>query len=184
MATPTTLWLYTGLIGLVVVQRLAELRVAQRNRRWLEERGAVEIGGGHYPVMVVLHTAFLVACLAEPWLLDRPFVPVLAAAMVGVLAVATALRIWAIRSLGRRWTTRVLVLEGAPPVTTGPYRYVSHPNYLAVVLEVAALPLVHTAWLTAAVFTAANALVLTVRIRVEERGLERMRQSTAPGTGQ
>lgn len=179
-----SLWLYTGLVGLVIVQRLTELRVARRNQRWLEERGAVEIGGGHYPLMVVMHTAFLISCLAEPWLLDRPFVPALAAAMVGVLLVATALRIWAIRSLGRRWTTRVLVLDGAPPVTTGPYEYVSHPNYLAVVLEVAALPLVHTAWLTAAVFTVANALVLTLRIRVEERGLERMRQSTTPGGGE
>lgn len=173
-----TLWFYTGLIVLVMVQRLVELRVAQRNQRWLEARGAVEIGRGHYPLMVAMHTAFLISCLAEPWLLDRPFVPLLAAAMIGVLLVATGLRIWVIRSLGRRWTTRVLVLDGAEPVTTGPYRYVAHPNYLAVVLEVAALPLVHTAWLTAAVFTVVNALVLSVRIRVEERGLERMRTGT------
>lgn len=177
MATPSLVF-YTGLIALVVVQRLAELRVSQRNQRRLAARGAVEIGRGHYPAMVVLHAAFLVSCVAEPWLLERPFIPALAVAMIGVLLVASGLRVWAIRSLGGRWTTRVLVLEGAAPVTGGPYRYVSHPNYLAVVLEIAALPLVHTAWVTAAVFTVLNALVLTVRIRVEERGLERMRRTS------
>lgn len=173
----TSLLFYTALIALVVLQRLAELQVAKRNQRRLEARGAVEIGRGHYPAMVLLHTAFLISCLAEPWLLDRPFVPALAAAMIGVLLLASVLRVWAIRSLGGRWTTRVLVLEGAAPVAGGPYRYVSHPNYLAVVLEIAALPLVHTAWITAAVFTVLNVLMLTVRIRVEERGLERMRET-------
>lgn len=172
-----TLLLYTGLIVLVIVQRLGELRVSRRNQARLEARGAVEIGGEHYPFMVVLHAAFLISCVAEPWLLDRPFHTGLALAMVALLVVASGLRVWAIRSLGGRWTTRVLVLDGAPPVTRGPYRYLTHPNYLAVVIEIFALPLVHTAWLTALVFTLLNGLMLTVRIRVESRGLERMRAS-------
>lgn len=164
-------WWYTALLALVVIQRIFELTHARRNERRLRARGAVELGAGHYPVMVVLHALFLAACLAEPWLLERPLVPRLALAMVLVLLVATGLRYWAIRSLGERWTTRVLILPAAPLVRSGPYRFLPHPNYLAVVLEIAALPLVHTAWLTALVFTLANAVLLTVRIRVEGRGL-------------
>lgn len=163
--------LFTGLLALVVIQRLAELALARRNQRWLLTQGGREIGAGHYPVMVVLHTLFLTSCLAEVWWLDRPFVPGLALAMLAVLVVASGIRVWAIRTLGRRWTTRVIVLPGAPRIRSGPYRFVSHPNYLAVVLEIAALPLLHTAWLTAVMFTLANAGVLAVRIRVEERGL-------------
>lgn len=165
--------LFTGLLALVVLQRLGELALARRNRDWLLARGGHEIGAGHYRAMVALHTLFLLSCLAEVWLAGRPFVPSLALAMVAVLALATGLRYWAIRTLGRRWTTRVIVLPGAPRIESGPYRFFPHPNYLAVVLEIAALPLVHTAWLTAAVFTVANGVMLAVRIRVEERGLRR-----------
>jgi len=171
--TLDTRLLFTGLLALVVLQRLGELALARRNRDWLLARGGREIGAGHYPAMVALHTLFLLSCLAEVWLARRPFLPSLAFAMVAVLALATGLRYWAIRTLGRRWTTRVIVLPGAPRIESGPYRWFPHPNYLAVVLEIAALPLVHTAWLTAAVFTVANAVVLAVRIRVEERGLRR-----------
>lgn len=172
--------LFTALLALVALQRLFELVLSRRNERWVRERGGYEVGAGHYPAMVALHAAFLVSCLAEVWLLERPFAPPLAAAMVTVLVVATALRYWAIRSLGRRWTTRVLVLPGAEPVRDGPYRFLPHPNYLAVVLEIAALPLVHTAWITAVVFTAANAALLRVRVRVEGRGL---REAPPPAEG-
>lgn len=165
---PFTRLLYTGLVALVALQRLAELTVSRRNEVRLRSRGAVEAGAGHYPVMVALHTGFLAACAAEVWLLDRPFVPALAAAALAVLLAASALRAWTLATLGGRWTTRVLVLPGEEPVTGGPYRHLRHPNYLAVVLEVAALPLVHTAWLTALVFSAADALLLWVRIRTEE----------------
>ena len=170
-----TLWLYLALIALVIVQRLVELAVSRRNQQRLEARGARQVGGGHYPAMVALHTAFLAACVLEPLLLDRPFVPLLAGPMLALLVLATGVRYWAISTLGDRWTTRVFVLPGSPPVAAGPYRFVAHPNYLAVVVEVAALPLVHTAWLTALVFTLANAILLTVRIRVEERALAQMR---------
>jgi methyltransferase len=163
--------LYTLLVGGVAIQRLLELRLAQRNRRALLARGAVEAAPGHYPAMVALHTVFLAACPLEVWWLRRPLLPLLAAAMAILLAAAAALRLWAIATLGGRWTTRILCLPGAPPVTGGPYRYLRHPNYLAVVIEMAALPLLHGAWLTAAGFSAANAALLRVRIRAEEAAL-------------
>jgi methyltransferase len=136
-------------------------------------QGGVEVGEDHYRWMVVVHTLFLIACPAEVWLLDRPFVPWLAAAMLALLAGTMALRYWAISTLGKRWTTKVVCVPGLPVVTGGPYRFVRHPNYVAVVLEIAALPLIHTAWLTAAVFSLANIFVLRTRIRVEEEALSR-----------
>jgi len=163
--------LYTGLVLAVAAARLFELGIANRNRRRLLARGAVEAGAGHYPAMVALHAAWLAACTAEVWLLRRPLVPPLAFAMLVLLAAAMALRYWVIRTLGGRWTTRILVLPGAPPVASGPFRHLRHPNYLAVALEILALPLVHTAWLTAIVFTMANAALMAVRIPAEERAL-------------
>jgi len=163
--------LYTLLILLVAAGRLVELRIAARNRARLLARGGVEAAPGHYRWMVLLHTGFLIACPLEVWLLDRPFIPPLGAAMLMVLALATALRWWVIRTLDGKWTTRIVVLPGTPPVTGGPYRFIRHPNYLAVCAEIAALPLVHTAWLIALAFSLLNALVLWVRIRAEERAL-------------
>ncbi len=180
MAHVDSRWIFTALVALVAVERLFELRRARGNARRLLARGGVEVGAEHYPWMVALHTAFLVSCVAEVWLLGRPFVPPLAAAALLVLAAASALRYWAIRTLGGRWTTRVIVLPGAAPVTAGPYRYLAHPNYLAVALEIAALPLVHTAWATAAAFSALDGVLLAHRIRVEERALE---GAARPGPG-
>jgi methyltransferase len=165
--------LYTLLIVGVAAQRLIELRLARRHQLALLARGGVEVAPRHYRAMVVLHAAFLVACLLEVWWLRRPFRPALAAAMAVLLAAAQALRYWAIATLGERWTTRIICLPGAPRITRGPYRFLRHPNYLAVVAEMAALPLLHGAWLTAAAFSAANALVLGVRIRHEESALAR-----------
>jgi methyltransferase len=119
--------------------------------------------------MVAVHTAFLIACPLEVWLLSRPVIPPLALAMLMLLALAAAVRCWVIATLGDRWSTRVFFVPGEPWVTTGPYRWIRHPNYLAVIVEFMALPMVHTAWLTAAVFSAANALVLRTRIGVENR---------------
>lgn len=165
---------YTLLLVLVGGERIAELVVARRNAAVAMARGAVEDGRGHYPVMVVLHTGFLLACLAEVMLLDRPFLPWLGWPALVVVLLAQALRWWCIATLGHQWNTRVIVIPGAPRITTGPYRWVRHPNYVAVVLEIAALPLVHTAWLTALVFSVANAMLLRERIRVENRALRRL----------
>lgn len=170
---------YGLLVAAVAVERVAELVVARRNERWSTARGAIVTGQGHYPAMVALHTGLLVGCPAEVWLADRPFVPALAWPVLAALAGAQALRWWCIGTLGPRWNTRVMVVPGLPLVTSGPYRLLRHPNYVAVVAEGAALPLVHTAWVTAAVFTVLNAALLTVRIRCENRALA---TATAPTT--
>jgi methyltransferase len=165
--------LYALLVGAVGLERLFELWLTRRNLERARQRGGVEAGRGHYPAMVLLHALFLAACPTEVLLLERPFRPALAAAMLLLLAGAMTLRYWAIATLGERWTTRVVVVPGEAAVTGGPYRRVRHPNYLAVVVEGVALPLVHGAWLTAALFTLANALMLAVRIRAEEAVLRR-----------
>ncbi|MFF1518516.1 isoprenylcysteine carboxyl methyltransferase family protein [Streptomyces sp. NPDC058305] len=164
---------YGLLVAVVAAERVAELVVARRNERWSVARGATVAGQGHYPAMVALHTGLLAGCLAEVWLAGRPFVPALAWPMLAVLAAAQGLRWWCIRSLGPRWNTRVIVVPGLPLVAKGPYRWrrLRHPNYVAVVAEGVALPLVHTAWVTAVVFTVLNAVLLRVRIRCENRAL-------------
>ena len=163
--------LFLLLVGAVAAERLVELVLSRRHERALRARGAVEAGAAHYPTMVALHAALFAGAVAEVLLLERPFLPWLGWPMLGVVAATMALRYWVIATLGERWTTRVLVLPGAPLVAAGPYRFLRHPNYLAVTLEVVALPLVHTAWITAVVCGAANLLVLAVRIRVEDAAL-------------
>ncbi len=163
--------MYYLLILAVGIERLAELVVSQRNARWSFAQGAREFGRTHYAAMVGIHTALLIGCVVEPWALHRPFIPWLGWPMLAVVALSQGLRWWCISTLGRRWNTRVIVLPDAPLVAEGPYRWLHHPNYVAVVAEGVALPLVHTAWLTAVAFTLANALVLRVRLRVENSAL-------------
>jgi methyltransferase len=162
---------YVLLVAAVGVERLAELVVATRNARWAFAHGGIESGRGHYPVMAAMHTAFLVACIAEVAVADRPFLPWLGWPMLALVAASQALRWWCVATLGHQWNTRVIVVPGLSLVSAGPYRWLRHPNYVAVVVEVAALPLVHTAWVTALVFTVVNAAILAVRIPVEERAL-------------
>lgn len=175
--------LFTALVLAVGLERLAELVVSKRNAAWAFARGGVEHGRGHYPAMVLLHTGLLVGAVAEVWLLDRPFIPALGWSMLVLVIASQALRWWCIGSLGRQWNTRVIVVPGLSLVTRGPYRYLRHPNYVAVVVEGAALPLVHSAWLTAVAFTALNAVLLAVRIRVEDNALRGAIAST-PGRGE
>ena len=162
---------YTLLVLLVALERLAELAVARRNARWSRQHGATEYGSGHYPVMVLLHTGLLAGCLAETVLADRPFLPALGIPMLVLALAAQGLRWWCIGTLGARWNTRVIVVPGLPLVDRGPYRLLRHPNYLAVVVEGFALPLVHTAWLTALGFTLLNLPLLAVRLRCENAAL-------------
>ncbi|MEP6600017.1 MAG: isoprenylcysteine carboxylmethyltransferase family protein [Actinomycetota bacterium] len=162
---------YVLLVLAVGVERLAELVVSNRNRAWSLARGGVESGLGHYPAMVVLHTGLLAGALLEVWLADRTFVPALGWPMLALVVASQTLRWWCIATLGPRWNTRILVVPGLPLVTTGPYRRLRHPNYVAVVVEGAALPLVHTAWLTALTFTVLNAFLLRVRIHAENAAL-------------
>lgn len=162
---------YLSLIVLLAILRLFELALSRRNAAWVFEQGGIEVGQGHFRVMKALHAAFLIGCVVEVWLLRRPFEPVLGFTMLGLLVLTQGLRYWAIFSLGKLWNVRVIVIPGSEPVSRGPYRFLRHPNYLAVVLEGIAIPLIHGAWITAVVFTVANALLLRVRIRVEERAL-------------
>jgi methyltransferase len=173
---------FTVLILAVGLERLAELVVSKRNAAWSFERGGVESGQRHFVFMVVLHTGLLVGALVEAWT-RRPDVPgVLAWSMLLVVVLTQALRWWCIGTLGRRWNTRVVVVPGMAPVAGGPYRWLRHPNYVAVVLEGIALPLVHSAWITSLVFTVLNAGLLTVRIRAEDAALATL-PTTADSAG-
>ncbi|MFI9152528.1 isoprenylcysteine carboxyl methyltransferase family protein [Streptomyces sp. NPDC053367] len=159
------------LVAALVGERLFELAVARRNARWAAARGGVEYGQGHYPVMVVLHVGLVVGMLAEVALLPRPFIPALGWTALAAVVLANVLRAWCMHALGPQWNTRVIVVPGLPLVSDGPYRWMRHPNYLIVIVEGVALPLVHSAWVTALVFTVANAALLTVRMRLEDRVL-------------
>ncbi|MFI8306241.1 isoprenylcysteine carboxyl methyltransferase family protein [Streptomyces sp. NPDC085927] len=166
--------LFTVLVLAVGLERVAELAVSHRNAGWSLARGGVESGRDHYPYMVVLHTGLLVGALVEVWVRRPDAVPVLAWTMLALVAASQALRWWCIATLGRQWNTRVIVVPGAPRVTGGPYRRLPHPNYVAVVVEGLTLPLVHSAWITAVVFTVLNGFLLTTRIRTEDAALARL----------
>jgi methyltransferase len=167
----SSVWAYLAFLGALGLERLFELRLSKRNAAWVLAQGGREHGAGHFRVMALMHTAFLFACAAEVVLLRRPFVPAIGLPALVVALAAQGLRYWAISTLGKRWNVRIIVLPDAEPVTGGPYRYLRHPNYVAVVLELAAVPLIHGAWLTAVLFSLANAAVLFVRIRAEEEAL-------------
>lgn len=162
--------LFAILVSLVVVERLVELAIARSNERWIKRQGAIEVGAGHYRLMVVMHVAFFVSLVVEVVLFHRrpaswDFAPFL------IFLMAQCIRVWALWSLGRFWNTKVLVLPGAAVVRRGPYRFVRHPNYLVVCLELLALPLAFQAYFTALLFTVLNGLLLAVRIPIEERAL-------------
>ncbi|WP_395639095.1 isoprenylcysteine carboxyl methyltransferase family protein [Pseudolysinimonas sp.] len=166
--------LFTVFVLLTGVERVVELVVSKRNAAWAFARGGVESGRGHFPAMVALHTGLLVGGLAEVWLLDRPFIPGLGWPMLAIALLCQAGRYWVIWALGRQWNTRVIVVTGLALQRRGPYRFgwLRHPNYVIVAIEGIALPLVHTAWITAVVFTVLNAiLLLGFRIPAEEKAL-------------
>jgi methyltransferase len=162
---------FTVLVALVAVERLVELVVARRNLAWALRNGGVEYDRGAFRWMVLLHVGLLVGSLLEVWLLDPPWIPWLGWPMVALVVASQALRWWCIATLGRQWNTRVVVVPGLPLVTRGPYRLLRHPNYVAVVVEGFALPMVHTAWITATTFSVLDAFVLRRRVRTENRAL-------------
>lgn len=162
---------YLALLALVAAERAFELWLSQRNAARAFARGGIELGQSHYRWMRALHAGFLASCALEVVGLERAFDARIALPMLALALAAQALRYWSIATLGPRWNVRVIVVPGEPVVTSGPYRWLRHPNYLAVVIEGFALPLIHGAWLTALVFSALNAWLLTLRIRTEERAL-------------
>jgi methyltransferase len=164
---------YLALVGAVACERALELLLARRNLRSAARRGGfVADSRTHWP-MVIIQVAWLFAAPLEVVSQGRPFVPWLGAPMLALLALTMALRYWAVATLGDRWNLRTVVVPGEPPVTTGPYRLVRHPNYVAVVLETVALPLVHTAWITATVALLVHLPVLARRMAIEEAALAR-----------
>jgi methyltransferase len=170
---------YFVLIALVAVERVVELVVSTRHARWSLAHGGIETGQGHYPFMVVLHTGLLVGCVVEVVVADRPFIAWLGIPMLLLVIAAQALRWWCIATLGRQWTTRVIVVPGMSRVRRGPYRFLRHPNYVAVVVEGFALPLVHSAWVTALLFTVLNAFLLRARLRAENAALRSLAPADA-----
>jgi len=169
---------YLVLILFTGAERIVELVVSKRNAAAAFARGGKEYGQSHFPWMVALHTGFLLACIAEVFLLDRPFIPWLGWPMLVIALACQAGRYWCIASLGVQWNTRVIVVPGAGAVKAkGPYRFdwLPHPNYLIVAIEGVALPLVHSAWITAIAFTVLNAiLLLRFRIPTENRALREL----------
>jgi methyltransferase len=164
--------LFAGFVAALGVQRLFELRLSRRNERRMRQRGGREHTPETYRWIVTLHAAWFAAMLLEVFAGRRKFYPRLAALAFSLFAAGQALRLMAIRTLGWRWSTRVMTVPGAASVQHGIYRYIRHPNYLGVELEIMAAPMVHSAYLTSAVFGVANALLLRDRIRREERALE------------
>lgn len=174
--------LYLALVVLVAAQRFAELGKSADHEAALRARGAIEHAPGQMPWMRLLHGAWMVAAPLEVFLFKRPFVLWIAIAASVVFLIGQALRLWTQHTLGVRWTVKVLTLPGFPPVTEGPFRHLRHPNYLGVALEIAALPLIHGAWITAIVFSAANAALMFARISAEEDALDRAATMAVPKT--
>jgi methyltransferase len=162
---------YGTLLAVIGIERVCELVVSTRHANASLRRGGVESGAGHFPVMVVLHALLIVGCAVEPLAAHRTFIPALGYPMIALVVLANGLRWWCIATLGPSWSARVIVIPGMPLVRSGPYRWFAHPNYVAVVIEGAALPLAGSAWITAGAFTALNAALLTVRLRCETRAL-------------
>lgn len=162
---------YLTIVAALAAERILELALSERNRKHALAAGAVESGHSHYVFMAAFHVLFLVSLVWEAVLLRRPFPATIGWIALGAAVAAQALRYWAVATLGVRWNTRIIIFPDAAPVTAGPYRFLRHPNYLAVIIEMACVPLIHGCWLTATVFSLGNAALLTVRIRKEEQSL-------------
>jgi methyltransferase len=167
----TSVALYLAFLAALYGERLVELVISHRNARRALERGGVESGRGHYPVMVTVHALFPLACAAEVVMLHRRVPGALGFVALALALAAQGMRWWVVATLGERWCTRIVVVPGSEPVTRGPYRFLRHPNYAAVLVEAVSVPLIHGAWFSALIFFAANAALLAVRIPAEERAL-------------
>lgn len=163
--------IYLAILAALTAERVFELWLARRNAQRAFANGAMEAGRSHYKVMVAFHSVFLISCVAASLVPTRPFPPVLAAIALSGEVAAQALRYWCIATLGENWNTRIIVVPFRKPVTSGPYRYLRHPNYVAVTMEMACVPLIRGLIITAVVFSIGNALLLARRIPLEESAL-------------
>jgi methyltransferase len=162
---------YLILLAVIAGERGFELILSRRNARRAFDRGGIEVGQSHYSAIVIFHVLFLVSCAIESLIRQRPFAGAIATLALSGTIAAQSLRYWAVRALGERWNTRVIVVPGQAPVTSGPFRYLRHPNYLAVVMELACLPMIRGLWITALGFSVGNAVLLSIRIPIEEHAL-------------
>jgi methyltransferase len=162
---------YLALLAMLAGERMFELLLSRRNALRAFASGAVEAGQGHFAVMAVFHAAFIASCAAESIFVDHAIAPAVSIAALAFAAGAQVLRYAAVMTLGDRWNTRIIVTPGAAPVTGGIYRWVRHPNYIAVALELAAIPMIRGCWITALAFSVGNAVMMAVRIPAEERAL-------------
>ncbi len=162
---------YLVLLAMFAVGRLAELALSRRNQRALQAQGASRVTEPRFPWMVILHVGVLAAAGAEVILLHRPLIPALAIPMAALFLLSNALRWWVIRTLKSHWNVQVMDSARLGVVSSGPYRWVRHPNYVAVFVELISLPLIYSAWITALFAAAGNAWVLHNRLAVEDRVL-------------
>ncbi len=162
---------YIGLVAAVAILRLVEVRISKRHQKELVVRGASLVSEPRFRWMVLLHAGVLLGAIFEVIFLKRPFIPLLAAPMLVIFLAANGVRWWVIRTLGDHWNVQIMNSTGLGVVTSGPFRFVRHPNYCAVFAEMLALPLIHTAWITALIGTAAHLVVLARRIETEEKVL-------------
>lgn len=154
----------------VIIQRFVELRIAKRNEKIMLEKGAYEVGASHYPFMILLHVGFFISLLMEVLFFKSILIPHFTLLVVFLLL--QLLRVWCLVSLGAFWNTKIMILPGANVVKKGPYAYIRHPNYVVVCLEIAVLPLMFGAYVTAVTFTILNGIMLFVRIPIEEKALK------------
>jgi methyltransferase len=159
---------YLALLALVGLERLVELRISRRNQLKLEKQGVRKVAEPHFRWLVFLHGGILACAAAEVLLLHRPLIPSLAIAMAALFVFSNALRWWVIRTLAGHWNVEIMASARIGVVTSGPYRWVRHPNYVGVVMEVFSLPMIHTAWITALAGTLAYLEILRRRVRLEE----------------
>jgi methyltransferase len=166
-----TRYFFVGIIATIILQRLFELRVSKRNTAYVLFQGGQEHGDNLLGLVKILQVSWWIAMITEVWLLERPFFPALAAiAAIGVLT-GQILRYFSMQALEWRWTLPIMTVSGIPVIQKGVYRYLRHPNWLGVILEISALPLIHTAYLTATIFALANGILMSMRIKTEERAL-------------
>ncbi|MFC4354995.1 isoprenylcysteine carboxyl methyltransferase family protein [Chryseomicrobium palamuruense] len=158
------------IFGFVIIQRIIELFIAKRNEEWIKSQGGYEVGKRHYPFMVALHVGFFISLLLEFTLLDRGLSLFLIPLLI-IFAITQLMRIWVLSSLGRFWNTKIMILPGASVVKKGPFRFMRHPNYTIVALELLVIPLMFNAFITVFVFSLLNLWMLSVRIPIEEAAL-------------
>lgn len=163
-----SVYLYLALLAAVGMLRLAELRISRRHQQRMMIDGAARVPEPHFKWMVVIHTGVLVGAAAEVVLLKRPYLPLLGGPMLALFLASNLVRLWVVLTLGKLWSVQVMDSTRLGVVTTGPFRFVRHPNYTGVILEMVSLPLIHTAWITAVVALAAYSVALSKRIRTEE----------------